>query len=327
MIKADAVAGGAAPRAARQGDARARLPSDADPPGTGPGIRQRLAVASCMAILLASAVPAGLSRVGLQVYDFAAEVSRQWKLPDKLNEISGLATTTDGRLLAVADEAAIVYELDYEKGRLVKAFALGDPAVRGDFEGIATLEERVWLVTSDGLLYEAAEGVDGERVVYEVHRTDVGRSCEIEGLTARQAGGALLLLCKNLRRGSELDGLAIFVWSPAERRVLHAETIMLPDRRIVNELRDPRLRPSGLAVDGHSGNLLIVAARPGAVIEMTADGTFVAAAELRSGARHRQPEGIEVLSDGGLLIADEGGGHKARLAVYRPDGRRAGAGE
>ena len=48
---------------------------------------------------------------------------RQWKLPGKLREISGLALTSDERLLAVTDESAIVYEIDYENGRLVKAFA------------------------------------------------------------------------------------------------------------------------------------------------------------------------------------------------------------
>lgn len=245
-----------------------------------------------------------------------AEGVQQWKLPDKLNEISGLAVTPDGRLLAVADESAIVYELDYEQGRLVKAFALGAPTVRGDFEGIASLEGRVWLVTSDGIIYESAEGADGERVAYEAHPTDVGESCEIEGLAQRRTESLLLLLCKDLRPASTLEGLAIFAWSTAERQVLHPLTLRLPDRRIVNELRNPRLRPSGIAVDEHSGHLLIVAARPRALIQITADGAFVAAAELP--ARHRQSEGIEILGDGRLLVADEGGSHKARLAVYRP---------
>jgi hypothetical protein len=35
--------------------------------------------------------------------------------------------------------------------------------------------------------------------------------------------------------------------------------------------------------------------------------------------RHRQAEGIEITRDGRLLIADEGGRGRARLAVYRLD--------
>lgn len=314
----------AASSAARRLDVRTRRRAAAGSPGAVRGFRHTAAVAACLAVLLPFAAPAEPSDGVLQAHEFFAEGFRQWKLPDKLNEISGLAVTPDGRLLAIADEAAIIYELDYEEGKLVKAFALGEPTVRGDFEGIASLDGRVWLVTSDGLLYESSEGADGERVTYEVYRTGAGESCEIEGLAQRRVEGLLLLLCKDLRRKSKLDGLAIFAWSIADRQVLHPQTLLLPDRRIVNELRDRRVRPSGIAVDEHSGNLLIVAARPRAIIEITADGTFVAATELP--AHHRQSEGIEILEDGRLLIADEGGGHKARLAVYRPAGRLA-AGE
>jgi hypothetical protein len=74
----------------------------------------------------------------------------QWKLPKRLKEISGLALTPDERLLAITDEQAVVYELDYAEGRVIKSFWLGDPIVRGDFEGIAVLEDTVWLLTSDG---------------------------------------------------------------------------------------------------------------------------------------------------------------------------------
>ena len=279
-------------------------------------------VATCIAALSSPALPAGPPDGILPAYDFGAPPSLQWKLPDKLNEISGLAVTPDGRLLAVADEAAIVYELDYAQGKLVKAFALGNPTVPGDFEGIAVLDDRIWLVTSDGVIYEAAEGADGERVEYEAHPTEAGESCEREGLALRAEERILLLLCKKLRRNSKLDRLAIFAWSTERRTLLPRKMVILPDRQIASELRAELLRPSGIAVDGTSGNLLIVASRPKAVIELTADGTFVSAAELASGARHRQPEGIELLGDGRLLIADEGGSHKARLAVY---GRQAAA--
>lgn len=278
--------------------------------------------------LIALLIPlfaAGAAAGGLQAYDLSAEPYRQWKLPDKLYEISGLAVTTDGRLLAVTDELAIVYELDYEQGRLVKAFAMGDPTVRGDFEGIAARDGRVWLVTSDGVILESAEGEDGQRVAYETHRTGAGRSCEIEGLAHRRAEGVLLLLCKQLRRDAELESLAVFSWSIADRKLLPGQTVLLPEERILAELQRDRLRPSGIAIDERSGNMLIVASRPGAVIELAFDGA-VSAAPLASGDRHRQPEGIEILPDGRLLIADEGAGRRARLAVYAPAGRE-GAGQ
>jgi hypothetical protein len=44
----------------------------------------------------------------LDQYSLDEESVMQWRLPDRLNEISGLAMTHDGRLLAVDDEVAIV---------------------------------------------------------------------------------------------------------------------------------------------------------------------------------------------------------------------------
>ena len=276
--------------------------------------------ASAVAVLLANYVSApGVAAQGvLDRYEFSAETSEQWRLPDKLNEISGLALTGDGRLLAVTDESAIVYELDYSAGRLVKAFALGDPTVRGDFEGIAWSDGRVWLVTSKGVIYESAEGEDGERVDYAEYETGFGKLCEIEGLAYRRSGGMLLLLCKKIRQKSGLESLAIFAWSASSRRPVPEQTIALPDRDIAAALRMTRLNPSGLAIEPQSGNLLIVAARQRAVIELDARGSLLSARVLPLAGRHRQAEGIEILPSGVILIADEGGGHRARLALYSP---------
>jgi uncharacterized protein YjiK len=255
-------------------------------------------------------------------YALSAETSEQWKLPDKLNEISGLAVTEDARLLAVTDESAIVYELDYAEGRLVKAFALGEPTERGDFEGIAAFEGSVWLVTSGGKIYAAAEGEDGERVAFEEYATGLGRSCEIEGLTHRQSDGMLLLVCKEVRKKSVRERLTVFAWSTATRELVGEQAIALPDREIAAALHMTRLNPSGIVIDGESGSLLIVAARQRAIVELDAAGGFVAARVLPLTARHPQAEGIAILPSGELLIADEGGAHRARLALYRPEDRQ-----
>lgn len=240
---------------------------------------------------------------------------QQWRLPDKLNEISGLALTDDRRLLAITDETAIVYELDYGEGRLVKAFALGEPTEKGDFEGIAWFEGRVWLTTSRGRIYEAGEGADGERVPFRDYETGLGDACEIEGLAFRQPDRMLLLLCKKIKKKSGLGSLMIFAWSTETRELVPAKNIALPDRDIARALRMNRLNPSGIAIGEQSGNLVIVAARQHAVIELGPDGSFIAAKTLNA-ERHRQSEGIEILPSGDLLVADEGGEHRARLAVY-----------
>jgi uncharacterized protein YjiK len=239
----------------------------------------------------------------------------QWNLPDRLREISGLALTPDQRLLAVTDEQAIVYELDYENGRIVKTFALGEPVVRGDFEGIAVLQDRVWLMTSAGDLYAAEEGADGRSVAFKKYVTGHGDFCELEGLAQLTTSAALLLVCKEAK--SKHEQLRAFEWSVGAAGIAFSREVILPEQAIAGQIDGKRVNPSGVAVDPANGEWVMVAARQQALLRMSADGVLSEAYALQPRNRHRQAEGIEVTQDGRMLIADEGGDGKARLAVYR----------
>jgi len=224
--------------------------------------------------------------------------------------------TADNRLLAVDDESAIVYEIDFVAGGLVKAFALGEPTIRGDFEGLAVVGTSVYLMTSDGDIDVAPEGSDGQRVGFERVRNDLDDECEFEGLGYDAAGSRLLLLCKDVRKKAEIDTLAIFPWDIERGAADESAAIRLPIREISMALRVRSLHPSGITVDAASRHLLIVAAREQALIELTADGAFVDAKRLPLTARHPQTEGIEITGDGRLVLADEGGDERARLSLY-----------
>jgi uncharacterized protein YjiK len=243
---------------------------------------------------------------------------QQWKLPKKLKEISGLALTSDDRLFAVDDEQAVIYELDYRQGRISKAFALGNPITRADFEGIAALDGIFYLVTSNGLIYVSPEGSNGEHVDFEVYQTGLGKFCEIEGLATDRKFGAILLSCKR-SRGNEIDGrFSIFAWSPATGRVLHDREIQIPQDEIADRIGKKQIRPSAIVIDPETGHLFGIAGPQRAIFELTPNGGLVHAIILPLADRHRQAEGIEITVSGKLLIVDEGGKKKARLSVYAP---------
>lgn len=255
----------------------------------------------------------------LSRYSLTSESMQQWRLPERLNEISGLALDADDRLFAVADEEAVIFQVDVEAGRLQKVFAFGSPAVREDFEGIAILGDTFYLVTSDADIYSGIEAGDGESVDFERYTTGLGKQCEVEGLAADPLRNRLLLACKEGRRKNARNEVAIFAWDVVTRQVLEAATIRLPVRDIARRIDADRVSPSGIVVDMTTGHLLLVAARQHALIELLPDGRLLQALRMPLASRHRQPEGIERLQDGRLLIADEGGNHKARLAVYFAD--------
>jgi len=240
----------------------------------------------------------------------------QWTLPDKLREISGLALSRDERLFAITDEEAIVYEIDYRNGSFVKAFAIGEPTVRDDFEGIAVLGDKIWLMTSKGRLYSFDEGRDGERVAYERVKTGLGDECEFEGLSADPLTGTLLLVCKESRKKSK--GLRIIEWSVTNADKQAVIEIDLDTEAMTKAIGKKRLNPSGITIDPATGNRIVVAGRQRAVFELSRDGRLLDVIMRLDSKRHRQSEGIAITADGRLLLADEANNGPARLAVYTP---------
>lgn len=239
----------------------------------------------------------------------------RFSLPERLREISGLAMTADDRALAHDDEVGIIYEIDHRHGRVVKAFRLGNDTVRADFEGIAVAGDRIYLVTSDGTIYESPEGRNGERVRYVVHETGVGRECEVEGLAFEPGDRVLLLPCKEARIAALEDMVVIFRWSLARQGLAEPSRITFPRHRLTARINGKPFRPSAIERHPVRGTYFVISAREQAIAEITPTGEILAIGELRKG-RHRQPEGIAFTSDLSLVIADEGK-RRGQLTLYR----------
>jgi uncharacterized protein YjiK len=241
---------------------------------------------------------------------FAPAPSEQWRLPDELREVSGLAVAPDGRLFAHDDERAIIRQID--DGAVVKSFALGDGNVSGDFEGLAIAPDGMfWMTTSEGELYRFAEGADGARVAYETFDSGLREMCEVEGLAYLAAEESLILACKQNRARSMRDTVLLYRWAFAGA----AEPWRtLRERDIAAAAGVDNFRPSSIEFDAASGRILLLSARDRALAELGPDGTVLAARALGRG--HEQPEGAAVLPDGSLVISDEASGGRPLLTRY-----------
>ena len=255
-------------------------------------------------------------RLALGSYDLD-EPARHLKLPNRLREISGLAMLAGNRLLAHDDEKGTVVEIDYHDGSVVKDFKLGGPRgrVADDFEGIAAADDRLYLVSSSGRLYEFGEGADGAIVSYNRHETGVGRFFEIEGLAYDPDQRALLLVSKNPRTKEQEGLIAIYRWSLDTRRLVEGGRILIEISALARLIDRKKFQPSGIERHPVSGNYFVVAARQLAVAEITPRGTVLDVRELKAG-RHRQAEGISFASDHTMIIADEGAGKRPTLSFY-----------
>jgi uncharacterized protein YjiK len=240
----------------------------------------------------------------------AAAPAHRWELPPLFREISGLALTGDGRLLFHNDEQALLAALDPDRGWILGTYRLGSPPVRGDFEGVAVAGQRLFLVTSDGVLYETVVPPPSENrgefvLRYRIHTTGLGERCEVEGLTYDPTDDTLLFACKTPRQKSLRDAFTVFRWSLADERLAPADQISVPLDELKKGRPGKEFRGSGLDRDPVSGRLLAIAGADRAIAEFDAAGAVLATRALP--ARHRQAEGIVVTRDGRLIISDEGG--------------------
>ena len=238
----------------------------------------------------------------------------RWIMPDDLKEISGLTLTSDGRLFGHGDEHAHVFEIDYRRGRIVKEFTLAEKgqAVKGDFEAITTADDgRMFLLESDGKLYEFKEGADSSNVGFTVYDTGLKDECEFESVAFVKPLNSLLLACKKISDKKLKDSVVVFRWKlggdalPAAR--LSHFSIPLPQAIGANGWDG--FHPSDITINPFNGDYVLIASRESGMMEITPAGKVVFSRPLPG--THDQAEGIAITSDSLLIISDEAAAKKA----------------
>jgi uncharacterized protein YjiK len=239
----------------------------------------------------------------------------QWRLPAALKEISGLALTSDGRLLAHDDEVGAVWEIDYRRGVVLKRFSLGGGIVKGDFEGITVAHDMVYLLTSTSKLYEFQEGANDARVKYIIHDLGLKEQCEFEGVAFDPTLNALLLACKHVHNKALQGELVIYRWSLTDTTGARLSTLSVPLAKVIGANGWKGLHPSDITIDPLTGNYVLIASLEKAIVSITPAGAVVFARPLPPG--HDQPEGVAITKDGVLIISDEARLLPALMTLYR----------
>ncbi|NWG92769.1 MAG: SdiA-regulated domain-containing protein [Parvularculaceae bacterium] len=216
------------------------------------------------------------------------------RLAGALAEISGLAPAGGTHVYAHTDEEAKVFELDVRSGDVVRTFSLGRPAAVGDFEAVVARGGVIALVTSKGVIHEAALSGGARPLAFSAVDTGAGRDCEIEGLAPNPARDGYFLACKRkgrrlvVREWSRKDGLAPAI-----------------DMELQGAVPNPKaFRAADIVADQATRSLLVLDSAAGAILEVSLDGEK--RGYWRLGGDHPQAEGLALLEDGRLLVADEG---------------------
>ncbi len=237
-----------------------------------------------------------------------------WLLPPELKEISGIALTADGRLLAHDDNVGRIFVIDPRSGLAVKQFVLGR-GVQGDFEAITVAGSDIYLLDSNGTLYQFREGADGSAVPFAVHDTHLGHECEFESLAYQADSGWLVMPCKKVGKKQLQDQLVIYRWRVAGPDSTRLSMATIPLARLIGSNRWKDFRPSDMTIDPTTGNYVLIASHENGLVEMTPAGEAVRSGPLPG--EHSQPEGVAITKDSILIISDETGRRPAAITLYR----------
>ena len=255
-------------------------------------------------------------------------------LPARLREVSGLTLLDDLHLGAVQDEQGNLYVLHVETGEVVREAGFGRP---GDYEGIERVGDRLFILRSDGALFEVEGWRAGGDLSTVEHETGLPGTCDAEGLGYQAEEARLLIACKE-GAGKKPAFKDLYSFDPATGRMDDEPAYLLdvaafnrsvPDDNAVDRwLRDvlqstvdlSGFKPSALAVHPVTGELYVLSSVRRAVVALAPSGEVTAVWPL-SEALLQQPEGLAFLPDGDLFVSSEGGGGDPAVLLrfdYRP---------
>jgi uncharacterized protein YjiK len=239
---------------------------------------------------------------------------KQFKLPSYLNEISGLAVSDDSRIFSHDDERGIVYQIDCTDGKIVKKFFIADKIPNRDFEGIAIVKDKFYLISSSGDIYEFNEAKNEKNSKSKIYKTGLTVSYNIEGLCYDPETHSLLIACKGFP-GKKLKGYrAVYSFNLKEKKLISEPRFLLSLKDLDKKYGMRNFSPSAIEYNSKTGTFFILSSHVKAIIEVSPDGKILNGIPL-SGKIHNQPEGLTFTKEMRMLISDEGRGSHGTITM------------
>ncbi len=265
-------------------------------------------------------------------YQLATPVE-EFKLPNKLREISGLGIDATGKYLyAVQDEDGDLFLINTTTGEIEKE---GTFHKAGDYEGVEFANGRVFVVKSSGTLYEIINFKKENQELIK-YKFDFSKNSDIEGLGYDPIGNRLLISSKGKSgKGKEfkfkkgifgldlstmkLDEAPVYTISvEAVKQFLEVNNTLEKLDKLVKLFQPGEefiFGPSGLAVHPKTGDIYITSSVGKLLVVLHREGTIKHIVKLKKKI-HEQPEGIAFAQDGTLYISNEGKDGKGRIYKF-----------
>ncbi len=247
--------------------------------------------------------------------------SRVFTLHSDLVEISGLTFDAPrNEWIVVNDEKGKLFVLDGKNGKIKEDIPFHKDA---DFEGVELVNNSIWVLKSNGKLFELIPDDKGS------YDTPLSYDNDVEGLGFDADAQVLLLACKEkaLEKDHKKNHKVIYAFDLDDKSFIKTPYLIIdwddlkdflneydPNDKLKDRAR--LFAPSAIAKHPISKQLYVLSAR-GSLMLVFNQELQVEEVVFLDEAKIPQPEGICFKPDGTLCISTEGQKDKAKLFVFK----------
>lgn len=263
-------------------------------------------------------------------YDYDHPLKIYW-LPKELKEISGISVINDSLVACIEDENGVLYIYDLSKSKIRKKTIFGP---EGDYEDVAINKREAFILRSDGEIYHISDFFAKHKAID--HFPSGVPSQDNEGIVYDNGSSGLLIACKGKFGKGIINQLRreIYVFDPDNKIVskdflfsinidscvsfANKNGIEVPTK-VKNDsvVEIMKVRMSGIAIHPETKDIYILSAFDHAIFIFSETGQLKHLQFLNS-ELFPQAEGISFLSNGHMLISNEGDGKTQNIMELKP---------
>ncbi|MBN2035472.1 MAG: SdiA-regulated domain-containing protein [Chitinispirillaceae bacterium] len=242
------------------------------------------------------------------------------ELPDTLREISGITFLDSGTFACVQDENGIVFFYDLTKDAIRRQSVFSG---HGDYEGIAKAGHTLYVLRSDGMLFEI-EDYQSRTFATTSRRTGVPAR-DNEGLCYDKRNNRLLIGCKGKPDKGPKSKRAVYGFDLKQKRLSDTPVVEIDVQELKRFARKNgclpegytvKLKTSAIAIHPKTNKLFMLSAADHLLLVFDAQGN-VEHVEPLDPELFNKAEGITFNDRGDMIITNEGQGKRARVVMFR----------
>lgn len=256
----------------------------------------------------------------IEGYDLSSPEVRL-ELPEILHEVSGLTDIDPQTIACIQDEDGLVFIYDLQKNEIKDQFKFDE---NGDYEGITRVDNTLYILRSDGKLFEIQD-YDSTDIQVNEYDTEIPIK-DNEGLGADLANNRLLIAGKSEPKGEEYkNSRAIFAFDLSTKKMIEKPVYKFNIEEIEAFLQNTntglkgkpkiRMNPSAVAIHPFTNQLYVLSSKDHLIYVFSAEGSIETVQQLNK-KMFKQAEGIAFLENGDLIISNEGGKGKPTLLYF-----------